>query len=58
MQGKGEQFNNAQNNAFFKEKKLPQVRFEPTTLCFIGMSTLPTELSGQHSNLQCMHAEG
>ena len=38
MQGKGEQFNNPQNNYFFKEKELPWVGFEPTTLCFPGMS--------------------
>ena len=32
-----------------KKKELPWVGFEPTTLCFLGMSALPTELPGQLS---------
>ena len=37
-QGKGKQFNYTQKNSFFprKNKELPWVGFEPTTLCSLG----------------------
>ena len=47
MQGKDTQFNKPRTTLFSKKKELPWVGFEPTTLCFQGMSALPTELPGQ-----------
>ena len=48
-QGKGKQFNKPRATLFSKKKELSWVGFEPTTLCFLGISALPTVLPGQLS---------
>ena len=50
MQGKEAHNSTSPQQPFFQRKKsCPWVGFEPTTLCSLGMSALPTELPGQLS---------